>query len=81
LKKSRAITLTMMTAAAMASVHGQAPVKPVDPNSCDEILKNASLNPGAIPARCLARAHNGYAGARVGGFGAIAHGHPHGGGS
>jgi hypothetical protein len=74
LKKSQTITLTIVAAAAMATVRGQAPVTPVDPNSCDEILKNAPIRNMAIPSSCFAHAHNGFAGARVGGFGAIAQG-------
>jgi hypothetical protein len=71
-KKSQTITLTIVAAVAMATARAQAPVSPPDPNGCDEILKSAAIGNSAIPSRCVARVHNGFAEARVGGFGAIA---------
>lgn len=72
MKKSQTITLTIVAAAAMATARAQTPVSPPDPNSCDEVLKSAAIGNGAIPSRCIARVHNGFAAVRVGGFGAIA---------
>jgi len=72
-RKSQTITLTVVAAMAIATARGLAPAPPVDPNGnrCAGILNNAGT---PIPSSCFAASHNGFTGARMGGFGATAQG-------